>query len=145
VSGFLRSIVAVLFPAILFLATVAAQNLDLRDLTKPLGSTWPTYNGDYSGRRFSQLSQITASNVKDLRLVWTYDSGNDPIKATPLMVDGVIYFSVPDKAWALDARSGRLIWHWETKTRGGTHIGHRGVAMYGNWLFLVTPDDYLVL
>lgn len=135
------------FPLILALlvpTSVAAQNLDPRDLVKSLGSTWPTYNGDYSGRRFSQLSQITASNVQNLRLVWTSDSGNSPIKATPLMVDGVIFFSVPDKAWALDARSGRLIWHWETKTRGGTHIGHRGVAMYGKSLFLVTPDDYLV-
>jgi len=138
VRGFFLLIVAVLFPV-----SLAAQSLDPRDLVKPLGSMWPTYNGDYSGRRFSQLAQITASDVQNLRLVWTYDSGNDPIKATPLMIDGVLYFSVPDKAWALDARSGRLIWHWETKTRGGTHIGHRGVAMYGKWLFLVTPDDYL--
>lgn len=133
-----------LIAAVLFSACVVAQDLDPRDLLKPLGSTWPTYNGDYSGRRFSRLSQITASNVQNIRLAWTFDSGNDPIKATPLMVGGVIYFSVPDKAWALDARSGRLIWHWETKTRGGTHIGHRGVAIYGKWLFLVTPDDYLV-
>ena len=122
----------------------AAQNLDSRDLLKPLGSSWPTYNGDYSGRRYSQLSQIKATNVDKLRLAWSFDSGDYPIKATPLVVDGVIYFSVPDKAWALDARNGRLIWHWETKTRGGTHIGHRGLGMYGKWLFLVTPDDYLV-
>jgi len=122
----------------------AAQNLDPRDLLSPLGSSWPTYNGDYSGRRFSQLSQITSANVRNLGLVWTFDSGNDPIKATPLVVEGVIYFSVPDRAWALDARTGRLIWHWENKSRGGTHIGHRGTAMYGKWLFLVTPDDYLV-
>ncbi len=138
-SRLLRLIVAVSLPV-----TAAGQNLDARDLMKPLGSTWPTYNGDYSGRRFSELAQIKASNVQNLRLAWTFDSGNDPIKATPLMVDGMIYFSVPDKAWALDAESGRLIWHWETKTRGGTHIGHRGVAICGKWLFLVTPDNYLV-
>ena len=122
----------------------SGQNLDPTLISKPLSSIWPTYNGDYSGRRFSDLSQIDTANVKNLRLVWTFDSGNLPIKATPLMVDGVVYFSVPDKAWAVDARTGRLIWYWETKTRGGTHIGHRGVGMYGHWLFLVTPDDYLV-
>ncbi|MGH9620448.1 MAG: acido-empty-quinoprotein group A, partial [Bryobacteraceae bacterium] len=61
-----------------------------------LNKSWPTYNGDYSGRRFSELSQINASNVKDLTLVWTYDSGGVPIKATPLMVGGVLYFTVPD-------------------------------------------------
>ena len=136
---FLYLIVAFLLPE-----SLSGQKLDPSDMLKPLNSAWLMYNGDYSGRRFSQLSQITASNVRNLGLVWTYDSGNVPIKATPLMVDGLLYFSVPDKAWALDARTGRLIWSWETKTRGGTHIGHRGMAMYGKWLFLVTPDDYLV-
>lgn len=128
----------------LLLPVLPAQDLDPSTLSKPLSATWPTYNGDYSGRRFSDLSQINAGNVKNLGLVWTFDSGNLPIKATPLMVDGVLYFSVPDKAWAVDARTGHQIWYWQTKTRGGTHIGHRGVAMYGKWLFLVTPDDYLV-
>ncbi len=109
-----------------------------------LNKSWPTYNGDYSGRRFSELSQINASNVKDLTLVWTYDSGGVPIKATPLMVGGVLYFTVPDHAWAVDARTGRELWHWTTKSRGGIHIGNRGMGMYKNWLFLVTPDDYLV-
>ncbi|HEX6805140.1 MAG TPA: acido-empty-quinoprotein group A [Terriglobales bacterium] len=122
----------------------AGQNLDPGDIAKPLGSTWPTYNGDYSGRRFSHLSQINAANVAQLQLLWSFDSGNEPIKATPLMVDGILYFTVPDKAWAIDARTGRQIWYWETKTRGGTHIGHRGLGMYGKWLFLVTPDNYLV-
>lgn len=129
---------------LLLLPVLSAQDLDPSTLSKSLSATWPTYNGDYSGRRFSNLSQINAGNVKNLRLVWTFDSGNLPIKATPLMIDGVLYFSVPDKAWAVDARTGHQIWYWQTKTRGGTHIGHRGVAMYGKWLFLVTPDDYLV-
>ena len=130
--------------ALLLSHSAAAQSLDPQDPGKPLGASWPTYNGDYSGRRFSQLSQITGANVRNLGLVWTMDLGKEPIKGTPLVVDGVIYSSVPDKAWALDARTGRLLWHWENKTRGGTHIGHRGVAIYGKWLFLVTPDNYLV-
>ncbi len=133
-----------LITAILLPVGLSGQTLDSSEILKPLKSTWPTYNGDYSGRRFSELSQINSSNVRNLRLMWTFDSGNVPIKATPLMVDGLLYFSVPDKAWAVDARTGRIIWYWETKTRGGTHIGHRGMAMYGKWLFLVTPDDYLV-
>jgi alcohol dehydrogenase (cytochrome c) len=131
--------------AIAVLSTsLLGQNLDPAESLKPLASSWPTYNGDYSGRRFSRLSQINASNVGKLRLVWSFDSGKEPIKATPLMIGGLVYFSVPDKAWAVDAKTGRQVWYWETKTRGGTHIGHRGVAMYGKWLFLVTPDDYLV-
>jgi len=118
--------------ALLLSHSAAAQSLDPQDPGKPLGASWPTYNGDYSGRRFSQLSQITGANVRNLGLVWTMDLGKEPIKGTPLVVDGVIYSSVPDKAWALDARTGRLLWHWENKTRGGTHIGHRGVAVPGD-------------
>lgn len=130
--------------ALMLRISLFGQTLDPIELSKPLTSIWPTYNGDYSGRRFSRLSQIDAKNVTNLGLVWTFDSGKEPIKATPLMVDGVLYFSVPDKAWAVDAKTGRQIWYWETKSRGGTHIGSRGLGMYGKWLFLVTPDDYLV-
>ncbi len=60
------------------------------------------------------------------------------------MVNGALYFSTPDNAWAVDARSGREIWHYAWKTKGGIHIGNRGMGMYGNWLYFETPDDYLV-
>jgi glucose dehydrogenase len=66
------------------------------------------------------------------------------IKSTPLMVNGVLYFTTPDNTWAVDARSGREIWHYFWRTKGGIHIGNRGVGMYGNWLYFETPDNYLV-
>jgi alcohol dehydrogenase (cytochrome c) len=128
----------------LCVALSPAQERNSHDAAKTLSIDWPTYNGDYSGRRFSSLTQINASNVKNLVLAWTYDSGGVSIKATPLMANGVLYFTVPDHAWAVDARTGRALWHWQTKSRGGTHIGNRGAALYENWLFFVTPDDYLV-
>lgn len=105
---------------------------------------WPTYNGDYSGRRFSSLSQINANNVHSLTLAWAVDLKSSQIKATPLVVNGVMYVAGMDHAWAVDARTGSRIWHWTTKTRGGTHIGNRGMAIYKNWVYLVTPDNYLV-
>ncbi len=123
---------------------VAGQAAGSSRALQASGASWPTYNGDYSGRRFSSLSQINASNVSKLRLSWSYDSAGVAIKATPLMVHGVLYVAVPDHAWALDARTGRLLWTWNNKSRGGTHIGNRGMAIDGTWLFLVTPDDYLV-
>jgi acido-empty-quinoprotein group A len=134
-------------------------------LTQPV-DTWPTYNGDYSGRRYSTLKQITAANIKNLALQWVYRTnatiqpttivggegdafdtasfGPAAIKAMPLMVNGVLYFTVPDHAWAVDARTGRELWHYAWKCRGGHHNGNRGMAMYGNWLFFETPDNYLV-
>jgi len=46
--------------------------LDPALLTKPATDSWPTYNGDYSGRRFSTLTQINQKNVKQLSLGWIF-------------------------------------------------------------------------
>jgi acido-empty-quinoprotein group A len=145
-------------------AAALPQGLDPALLTRPATDAWPTYNGDYSGRRFSTLSQINQSNVRHITLAWVYRAapgnttgaivggeaaaasgpGSATIKSTPLMVNGILYFTMPDNVWAVDARSGRQLWHYFWKTRGGIHIGNRGVGMYGNWLFFETPDNYLV-
>jgi len=47
------------------------QGLDSAALVKP-GDSWPTYNGDYSGRRYSPLSQINESNVSSLAVAWAF-------------------------------------------------------------------------
>ena len=160
-----------IFPLALLGPRVFGQMLDPALLTKPATNAWPTYNGDYSGRRFSILHQIDESNIRDLSLAWIFRAvpgpgfqsiigGEGPmpepgaaagggffdasIKATPLMVNGILYFATPDNAWAVDARSGRELWHYFWKTTGGIHIGNRGVGMYGNWLYFETPDNYLV-
>ena len=56
----------------------------------------------------------------------------------------MLYVTTPDNVWALDANDGHLLWHYFWKTKGGTHIGNRGVGMWGNYLFFVTPDNYLI-
>src|SRR5579872_5227331 len=153
--------------------TVHAQLLDPAVLAKSLSDSWPTYSGDYSGKRYSSLTQINQSNVKNLTLGWVSrvsngaggggrggaptivggvaqtestmgGGGGTNIRASILEVNGILYFSTPDNAWAMDARDGRELWHYYWKTRGGTHIGNRGVAMWHNYLYLETPDDYLV-
>ena len=172
----LLSILVILTPGLLF-----SQPLDPALLTKPLADSWPTYSGDYSGKRYSSLKQVNQSNVKNLTLAWTtrvtagagggggrgfggrgFGGGGVPtiiggegtadtgggnganIRASILEVNGMLYVSTPDNAWAVDARDGHELWHYFWKTKGGTHIGNRGVAMWGNWLYLETPDDYLV-
>jgi alcohol dehydrogenase (cytochrome c) len=138
--------------SLLLSAVALAQGLDPAKLLKLPVDTWPTYNGDYSGRRYSPLSQIDASNVKNLRLAWMYRlnpgpegiTGNGQIKSTPLEINGVLYFTVPDHVWAVDARTGRELWHYRWVSKGGIHIGNRGVGVYGNWLFFETPDCHLV-
>jgi alcohol dehydrogenase (cytochrome c) len=157
---------------------VASDGLDPSALLKPLADSWPSYSGDYTGRRYSALTQISQSNVKDLTLAWTARVTGGPgsgapggggfgpapvptifggegkgdivvggattIKGAVLMVNGVLYVTAPDNVWALDAHDGHELWHYFWKTKGGTHIGNRGVAMWGNYLYFVTPDDYFI-
>jgi alcohol dehydrogenase (cytochrome c) len=158
-------------------ATMSAQGLDPMLLTKPATDAWPTYAGDYSGRRFSSLTQINQENVKNLGLSWVSHltagpgtsnpfaqtgpghpgtivggetdqpvpvRGGGHISGAVLQVNGILYVSIPDNAWAVDARSGQILWHYYWKTKGGTHIGNRGMGMYHDWLYFETPDDYLV-
>ena len=70
--------------------------------------------------------------------------GDANIKGAILQVDGVLYCRAPDNVWAIDARDGRELWHYFWKTKGGTHIGSRGVGMWHNYLYFETPDNYLV-
>jgi alcohol dehydrogenase (cytochrome c) len=148
---------------------MVAQNVEPATLVKPLGTTgdWATYSGDLSGRRYSALKQLDVNTVKSLTLAWsrkltagsqnrtpesslivsgvgTMETTNTNIKGSILQVNGVLYVSTPDNAWAIDARDGHELWHYVWKTRGGTHIGNRGMGMWHNRLYMVTPDDYLI-
>ena len=102
--------------------TASAQNVDDKLLLHPTPDSWPSFHGDYSGRRHSPLTQITAANVSDLSLAWAFQTGqNAGIKSTPILVDGILYFTVPDNVWAIDARSGHLLWHYQYPPNKGDH------------------------
>ncbi len=134
------------------------------DLHKPLAESWPTHNGDYSGKRYSALKQINQSTVKHLSLAWVstlssgqgggtivggegkgdFPAGGVNVKGTPLMVNGTLYVTSPDNGWAIDARDGRTLWHYFWRTRGGTHIANRGFGIWNDYLYMLTPDNYIV-
>ena len=153
------------------------EGLDPADVLKPLSDSWPTYSGDMTGRRYSSLTQINQTTVKNLTLAWTSRltggssggaggfgrggggggapiitggvgteefTGAPSVKGSILQVNGILYVTAPDHVWAIDARDGRELWRYVWKTRGGTHIGNRGAAMWRNYLFFETPDNYLV-
>ena len=147
----LAAAIIALLPLVQMPAADSALGLDNSTLLHPTLDSWPTYNGDYSGQRFSNLSKINDHNVKALSLAWMYqlpssgaDSSGGRISATPLVVNGVMYFTVPDKAWAVDARTGRELWSYTWTSRGGIHLGNRGVGISGNSLYFETPDCNLV-
>jgi alcohol dehydrogenase (cytochrome c) len=135
--------------AFLLAATISAhaQNLDPAAIAHPAKDSWPTYNGDYSGQRFSQLTQINTQNVGMLSLAWAFQTEvptGTGLKSTPLLVDGVLYFTEPDDVWAVDARTGRQVWHYHNPPNEGLHIGQRGLGMYKGWLYFETPDAHLL-
>ena len=130
---------------------VLGQGLNPAALVNKPVDTWPTYNGDYSGRRFSSLDQINSGNVQNLALAWAarFTGSGGPglpvvIKSTPLLVNGVLYFTAPNHVWAADVRTGRQLWHYQYPTNTGSTIGNRGLGMYENWLFFESPDSHLV-
>src|SRR5262245_13302199 len=84
-----------------------------RGTSQGVASEWPTYNGDYTGRRYSALEQVNVNTVKALSLAWIYPTGAAAaVKATPLLIDGVLYLSTQDNAYAVEARTGRELWHY---------------------------------
>jgi alcohol dehydrogenase (cytochrome c) len=122
-----------------------AQGLNPATILNPPPDSWPSYHGDYTGKRHSALTQITPDNVQQMGLAWAFQTGqSDALKSSPLLVDGVLYFTVPDNVWAVDARSGHEIWHYTYPQNKGFHIGQRGVAMYEQWLYFTTPDAHLI-
>jgi alcohol dehydrogenase (cytochrome c) len=126
-------------------ALTLAQGVDPAMLLKPPADAWLTYHGDYSGQRHSRLSQITPENVARLEQAWTFSTGqNQQIKGTPILADGVLYVTTPDNLWALDARTARELWRYTHPRNSAFHIGHRGVAVYKDFVYLTTPDAKLV-
>ena len=132
-----------------------AQMLDNHKLLQAQPSdTWPTYNGDYSGRRFSPLTQIDETNVHHLSVAWMYrvtiaggamrGVGEPDIKSTPLMVNGILYFTIPDHVFAVDAHTGLELWRYDWVDKGGHLVGNRGVGMYGGWLYFLAPDGWFI-
>jgi alcohol dehydrogenase (cytochrome c) len=61
-----------------------------------------------------------------------------------LYVNGVIYAAAPDNVYAIDAHDGTLLWHFYWKTRGGTSLATRGVAMWHNYIYFELHDDWVV-
>jgi quinohemoprotein ethanol dehydrogenase len=113
---------------------------------------WPTYGLDYAETRFSKLNQITAENVKDIGLMWTYNLESiRGVEATPLVVDGIMYVSAPWSAvHAVDTRTGKRLWTFdpgvdrEKGYRGCCDVVNRGVALYKGKVFVGAYDGRLV-
>ncbi len=115
-------------------------------------SDWLTYGRDYGEQRFSPLQQINAETVGDLGLAWSYDFDTARgQEATPIVYDGTLYTtSAWSKVYAFDAKSGELRWSYDpevprdTLVRACCDAVNRGVAIYGDQVYVATLDGRLV-
>lgn len=141
---------AALALALLVAPAAAAPIDDARLRNAPSDrADWMTYGRDYSNQRFSPLDQINRTSVRELAPRWTYHTGvSATFQATPLVVDGVLYLSMPfDHVAAIDAATGREIWRYEHKrTTPKMCCGpaNRGVSVGYGKVFIGTVDGRLV-
>jgi alcohol dehydrogenase (cytochrome c) len=111
---------------------------------------WPSYDGGYTGNRYSTLDRINTANVKRLAPAWIFPVPGAPrLEVTPVVVDGVMYITGPNEAYALDATTGRPIWSFRTPRTPGllSEAGggaNRGVALSGNRVFTITDNAHLL-
>ena len=108
---------------------------------------WPTYNGDPGGNRFTTATQIDRQSVARLAPAWMFpipDAGQ--LQVTPVVVDGIMYVTAPNECFALDAGTGRQIWHYRRPRTRGVAGGNanRGVAVAGRRVFMMTDHAHLI-
>ncbi len=119
-------------------------------LATPVGANWTSYNGDYTGRRYSSLKEIDISNVQQLHAAWVFHPGNSQnLEVTPLVVRGVMFATAANDVYALDARTGRQLWRYSRPVSSGllddaASHKNRGVALWQNSVFIETDDAHLV-
>ena len=113
---------------------------------------WLMYGGDYHSQRYSRLTQINRETVHSLKPAWIYQPNRpqQPFESSPVVVNGIMYVTEPlSTVTALDARLGTKIWSWSAKLPDriytiGVHRSNRGVAVFGNTVYMETLDAHLV-
>jgi PQQ-dependent dehydrogenase (methanol/ethanol family) len=144
----------------------AGRGIDFQRILHPKPGEWPTYDGNLSGNRYSELTQINAANVSRLSLRWAFSIPlwsqflpDTPyyrenmryfgLETVPIVADGVMYVTGPNQVFALDPRTGHQIWHYSRPRTPGlvsdASLGtNRGVAVLGDKVFMVTDNAHLI-
>lgn len=115
---------------------------------------WAIQTGDYANTRYSELDQINAGNVKDLRVAWTFSTGVlRGHEGSPLVIGDVMYVHspFPNNVFALDlANEGKILWRYEPKQDPSViavmccDTVYRGLAFADDKIFLHQADTTVV-
>src|SRR5216684_1185039 len=154
-------VLALVTGALMFPGNLAAQSAPRTITTQELNQTknggkdWVTYGGALNNQRYSTLNQITTSNVSQLRGAWMTRLGSGlgskyRFEADPLVVDGVMYIPTGnDDIFALDAKTGRKLWEWNSDIPQNMDLiccgwDNRGVAVGEGKVFTGLLDGSFV-
>ncbi len=130
--------------------TPASTGIPFDRIVHPKSGDWPTYHGQLSGNRHSDLKQINTSNVDHLAPSWMFPIPKTTrLEVTPIVIDGIMYVTTANECWALDAKNGRQFWHYvRPLTRGvigdAASAINRGVAVLHDKVFMVTDNAHII-
>jgi PQQ-dependent dehydrogenase (methanol/ethanol family) len=157
---------AALLAGVMSLAFTAAHAQEVRNATKfgdmntvtqdilnragGDGNNFLLTNVDYAQTRFYPNRQINTDNVARLHPAWIFQTDvKDSLETSPIVVNGIMYVTTSfDHVYALNARTGEELWHYKQKIGPVTNPccgnNNRGVAVYGDNVYLATLDSKLV-
>jgi PQQ-dependent dehydrogenase (methanol/ethanol family) len=152
-----RWLVASSVAAALATPGISLANAEIEALSKDTKS-WVTWGGDYSGIRYSTLTQINKDTAKNLQPVWTFSTGMlRGHEGGPLVVNGLIYIHTgyPHKVYALDQDTHSVVWEYNYSAEKGTDpqqvigvmccdVVNRGLAYGDGKVFLAQGDATLI-
>lgn len=144
--------------ALLLINWTSSFNVPSASAASTSNLDWPAYLGDKGRSLYSPLQQINRSNVAQLKIAWTYDTGDKgEYQANNLVIAGVLYTASPTrKVIALEAATGRELWKWDPRSERPSGGGRqRGLVFWqnetggeqrlftgvGNYLYAVDPKS----
>lgn len=118
-------------------------------LQNPEARNWLAYRGNYAGWGYSPLEKINEKNVSKMQLAWSYTTGvQEGHQSPPIVNDGYMFITTPqNQVIALDAKTGMEIWRYKKEIPAELfqlHPTNRGVALYGDKVYVATTDCNLV-
>ncbi len=114
-------------------------------------SDWPSFNGQFSGNRYTSTAQINKTNVSRLAPKWVFPMQNaGRMQGTPIVVEGIMYVPATNTVVALDAGSGARLWTFTRPPTQGLQGNarapgnNRGLSAAGDRLFMQTDNAHLL-
>lgn len=114
---------------------------------------WPVYGGDTGNTRYSQATQVTTSNVKNLKVQWALQLGTlRSQESTPILVGDTLYVTSsfgPKNVFAVNAKTGEVRWRYSPEVPKGIDqfaccdVNNRGVTYHDGKIFVGRLDAHV--